>query len=283
MVSVSPPQPPEALNVAQPAGAEGRVMLRFAPEFAGATGIVAGLRSLAAGTSARETWLIARDEPDDHSQQIFGRLIVARATLEGWVSWRYCDVEGDPFGEDSRPLVPDPHPQELDLACAVLAAHLYRLADQHRAEVFRVDPTAPAAVEAPVLPFPQRMWRRIATRERTSTPVTSASLRERLCREQQLTPEAADRLMEAHACSSGLLRIGEDWYTCESRLLLPPVGREDYARIVRSLRRHVKDCEVDRVRHAALGNHGAARALASEVAASRRTLELISSMTQELA
>jgi len=257
------------------------VWLRFAPEFAGATGIVAGLLSLATGKSDRENWLIAREAQAERPQQILGHFIVARATLEGWVSWRYCDSQGDPFGEDSRPLVPEQEPQELPHACAQLAAHLFPLAQQHQAEVFRLDPNAAVVINAPVLPWPPRRWHRICTRDRKSTSITHDSLRDLLCRELNLTPEAADRQIEAHAGSSGLIRIGEDWYHLDSRRLLPPLPRDDYERVVRALKIHREDCEKDRLSHGSRGNYGAARALASEEAATERTMQLITSLTQE--
>lgn len=281
MDSHSRPHSSEAQK-ALPAACSGEaVWLRFAPEFAGATGIVAGLLRLATAKSDRETWLIAREAQADRPQEILGRFIVARAMIEGWVSWRYCDSEGDPFGEDSRPLVPEQEPQELPHACAQLAAHLFQLAQRHQAEVFRLDPNAAATLNTPVLPWPPRRWHRICTRDRKSTSVTNERLRELLCHEQHLTPEAADRQIEAHACSSGLIRIGEDWYHSESRRLLPPLPREDYERVVRALERHRKDCEHDRLSHGGRGNYGAARALASEEAGTERTIELITSLTQE--
>lgn len=278
----SQPQLPEAQKVLPARCNDDAVWLRFAPQFAGATGIVAGLRSLALGKSIRETWLIAREARGEQPQQILGRCIVARPTLDGWTSWRYCDADGDPFGEESRPLVPEQEHQDQDHhACAQLAAHLFQLAQQYQADVFRLDPDAAVTLNAPVLPWPPRTWHRICTRDRKSESITTDNLRELLCRELKLTPEAADRQIEAHARSSGLIRIGEDWYHSESRRLLPPLPREDYQRVVRALENHRKDCENDRLSHAKRGNHGAARALASEEAATVRTMELITSLTQE--
>lgn len=281
MDSHSPPHSPEAQKALPTACSTLAVCLRFAPEFAGATGIVAGLRSLALGKSIRETWLIAREARGEQPQQILGRCIVARPTLDGRASWRCCDADGDPFGEESRPLVPEQEAQDQDHhACAQLAAHLFQLAQQHQAGVFRLDPSAPA-LNAPVLPWPPRRWHRICTRDRKSTSISHDSLRELLCRELNLTAEAADRQIEAHACSSGLIRIGEDWYHSESRRLLPPLPRDDYERVVRALERHRTDCENDRLSHGRRSNYGAARALASEEAATVRTMELITSLTQE--
>lgn len=277
----SSPHSPEAQKVSPTACTTDEVWLRFAPEFAGATGIVAGLLSLATGKSERETWVIAREAQAEEPQQIVGHLIVARAMIEGWVSWRYCDPKGDPFGEDSRPLVPEQEPQELPQACAQLAAHLFRLAQLFHAEVFRLDPNAAATLNAPLLQWPPRRWHRICTRDRKSACITQDSLRELLCREQKLTPEEADRQIEAHAFSAGLIRIGEDWYHAESRRLLPPLPREDYERVLRALERHSKDCENDRLSHGRRNNHGAARALASEEGATLKTMELITSLTQE--
>lgn len=187
------------------------------------------------------------------------------------------------MGCEGKALLPEHGPQDIESACAQLSAHLCRIARQYEADVFRIDPAArPAIAAPPTASFPERIWHRIATRERKSSPVTTATVRERLCRAKHLSPEAADRLMEAHACSSGLLIIGEDWYSSVTRLLLPQMSREDYDRIVRALRSHIQACDSDRIRHAHAGNHGAARGLASAEVAARRTLGLIENLTQEL-
>lgn len=279
----SHPHAREALNAAQPACATGSVMLSFTPDHVGPMSIVAGLRSLAAGSSDRETWVIAQQALPDRPERIIAHCTVARVAIDDALSWRCCSSEGDPLGCESQALLPQHGPQDIESACAQLSAHLYRLAQHHEADVFRIDPAARLAIAAPpTRSYPERIWHRIPTRERKSSPVTAATVRERLCRAKHVSPETADRLMEAHAGGSGLLVIGEDWYSSVTRLLLPPMSREDYDRIVRALRAHIQACDSDRIRHAHAGNHGAARALASEEVAARRTLGVIGNLSQEL-
>lgn len=131
--------------------------------------------------------------------------------------------------------------------------------------------------------YPERLWHTIATRRRESTPVTTAALRELLCRTAGISSDAAAQRLEAHARCTGLIRVGDQWFTTVPAFLLPPMSRDAYERVVRALKRHMNDCDCDRVRHGAAGNHGAARALESEVAATERTLQFIETLTTKLA
>ena len=137
------------------------------------------------------------------------------------------------------------------------------------------DPSAGPAIS-------ERLWHSIATGRHASAPTTSAALRDLLCAAERIPPDQADRMLEAHALSTGLLRIGETWFAVMPAFVLPSLPRESYDRIVRALRAHIRDCDRDRVRHGGLGNHGAARALASEVAAAIGTLEFIETHTRQL-
>lgn len=273
----------EGSDSAQPACATSGIQLGFTPHHVGPMSIVVGLRCLALGESQTETWVVAQEALPDRPEHIIAQCTVAFAEIDGVLVWRYCAPDGDPLGPTSEALLPAHEPQNIEIACAQLCARLFSCAQQHNAMIFRVAPVPAAATEAPpVAAYPDRIWHRIATRERRSTPVTTAQVRSLLCRAKQLSQEAADRELETHACSSGLILIGEDWYSSVTRLVLPPMTREDYERIVRALRLHIRDCDSDRIRHGHAGNHGAARALASEDAAARRTLGLIENLTQEL-
>ena len=132
-------------------------------------------------------------------------------------------------------------------------------------------------VGTPVPASSERLWRSIST-----APMTSAALRDLLCVADGLRPDEADRRLEAHAVNLALIQIGETWYALMPTFELPSMPRPSYDRIVRALHAHMRDCDGDRVRHGAAGNHGAARALASEVAATMRTLEFIESQTRKI-
>ena len=138
-------------------------------------------------------------------------------------------------------------------------------------------PTDPSVVPA----TSERLWHSIATGRHASTPITSAALRDLLCAAEGIPADQADRRLEAHALSTGLIRVGETWFAVMPAFVLPSMPRASYDRIVRALRAHIRDCDSDRVRHGGLGNHGAARALASEVAATIGTLEFIETHTRK--
>lgn len=148
--------------------------------------------------------------------------------------------------------------------------HSGQLPDQAR-------PTDPAVVPS----TPERLWHSIATNRCASSAITSAALRDLLCAAESIPADEADRRLEARALSTGLVRIDETWFGVTPGFELPLMPRASYERIVRALRAHIRDCDGDRVGHGGLGNHGAARALASEVAATIRTLEFIETQTRQ--
>lgn len=145
-----------------------------------------------------------------------------------------------------------------------------------------VTDNAGTPVGTPVPAISERLWRSISTSPRATAPMTSAALRDLLCVADGLLPDEADRRLEAHVVDMGLIHVGETCYALMPTFELPPMPRPGYDRIVRTLQAHIRDCDSDRVRHGAVGNHGAARALASEVVATMRTLEFIESQTRRM-
>lgn len=265
-------------------GAPQPVLLCFTADHVGPTGIAAGLKNLADGTSRAETWVIARQALPDRPQHIFMYCMVARRVSGESVSWRFCHgPDGAPLNGDSPLLLPAQGPQDLELACAQLAAHLCHLARQCRADVFRLDDTRHIPTGTPPAAAPaDRIWHRMTPCRFDSMPVTTTCVRDRLVHAQQLSAEAAEHRLASVAASGGLLRIGEEWYSCVRRRALPPLSGEDYDRLVRALQIHIESCHSDRCRQGQAGNHGAARALATEEAPARHTLGLIQSLTQDL-
>lgn len=265
-------------------GATAPVLLRFTADHVGPAGIAAGLKNLADGTSRTETWVIARQAQPDRPQCLFAQCTVARLRIGDLMSWRFCrSPEGTPLNEHNPALLPVQGPQDIESACAHLAAHLCHLAQQHKADVFRLDHRLHGLIDAPVTAAtPDRIWYRLMPCRYESTPVTTTCVRERLCQTQQLSTEAAERRLESVAAGGGLLRMGEEWYSSIHRRVLPPLSRDDYDRIERALQIHIESCDGDRARHGQAGHYGAARALASEAAAARHTLGLIQSLTQDL-
>jgi hypothetical protein len=65
-------------------------------------------------------------------------------------------------------------------------------------------------------PLPRR-WFRIDRHRKTRVEVSAQTVLESLQQHLKVTAEAAQRLMEAHAGSSGLLSVGEEWYEAEDR------------------------------------------------------------------
>lgn len=126
----------------------------------------------------------------------------------------------------------------------------------------------------------ERYWHSVATDQHDDNLITNEALRDLLCAAESIPPDQADQTLEAHALSTGLIRIGEIWFATMPTFVLPSMPRAIYDRILRALRGHFRDCDGDRVRHGGLGNHGAARALASEMAATTRTLEFIETHTR---
>lgn len=143
------------------------------------------------------------------------------------------------------------------------------------------DAGTPEGTSVPAIP--ERLWRSIAVSRQASTSTTSAALRDLLCATEGILPDEADRRLEAHAINTGLIRVGETWYAQMPTFELPSMPRASYDRIVRALHAHIRDCDSDRARHGAVGNHGAARALASEVAATMSTLAFIEAHTRTMA
>lgn len=127
---------------------------------------------------------------------------------------------------------------------------------------------------------PERLWQGIAT-ACMSSAITSVALRDLLSVAESIPADEADRRLEARASSTGLVHIDETWFAATPGCVLPLMPRASYERIVRALRAHILDCDNDRVRHGGLGNHGVARALASEIAETARTLEFIETQTRK--
>lgn len=280
MESTSQAHAGEQSHASPPTCATPGINFSFFSDHVGFSSIVAGLRSLASCASQTETWVIARPALLHHPECIIAQFTVetGREQANGSPAWvLYCD-KGDEL--DVQRLLPPSLPQDVEYACARLCALLCGLAERHNADILRIKHTTGAAIDRPaIVPLTDVIWYRIAPHERKSKRVTLATVRQRLRREQKLSPATADKLLESHARSTGLIKIGEEWFAATPTFVLPPLSRDDYERILRALLAHAGECNSDRLRHGAIGNYGAARGLAAEEIETRRELELIEHST----
>lgn len=127
----------------------------------------------------------------------------------------------------------------------------------------------------------QSPWHLLGPHGRDQEITTSEVLRDLLCHAEGISTDVAMNRVEAFARMTGLLEVDGRWFSTERHCVLPPISHEAYDRLRRALRRHIEDCDRERLRHGTLGNAGAARALASEAAQTDHLIRCIEALTQK--